>query len=91
MHKISTKKNFGPSRKIFGSLKYEKKFWTHEIAQEKHLDSRSKIPTRKDFEPTKYPREKISDPRRHDGTRPARATIVRDPRNLAHSFLYIYG
>ena len=39
--------------------------------------------------PTKYlrkkisdPREKITDPRRHGGT------MARDPRNLAHSFLY---
>ena len=56
----------------------EKKFRTHEI------------PTRKNFEPTKYLREKklgpwntykkkILDTRRHD------LIIERDPRNLAHS------
>ena len=35
---------------------HEKKSWTH------------KTPMGKNFEPTKYPREKISDPRRRDGT-----------------------
>ena len=32
------------------------------------------MPTRKIFGPIKYPREKILDPRKHDGT------IARDPR-----------
>ena len=64
---------------------------------------------REKFGPTKYTREKISEPRNthekkmwdprntheknygltkaqwHDGTRPAIPTVVRDPRNLAHS------
>ena len=34
----------------------EKKFWTHEIL------------ARKKLRPTKYPQEKFSGPRRHDGT-----------------------
>ena len=44
--------------------------------------------TREDFGPTKYPREKIWDPRKvryHDGARPA---IARDQRNLAHSGIF---
>ena len=40
------------------------------------------ITTRKYFGPTKYPRENILDPQRHDGTRP---TMACDPGNLAHS------
>ena len=35
--------------------------------------------------PTKYPREKNSDPRRDNDTRPTRPMIAPDPRNLAHS------
>ena len=58
---------------------YEKKIPIHEI------------PKRKNFGPTKYPQEKISDPQkarwheRHDGTRPTRLMMTRDPLNLAHS------
>ena len=67
-------------------ITHEKKFGTYEI------------PTRKNLGPMKYPREKILDPRNpyekifgptkarwHDGTRPTRLTMARDPRNLAHS------
>ena len=54
---------------------------------------------KKDFEYTKDPREKISNPRntydgnafvptkyrrRHNGTRPMRLTVAHDVRNLAH-------
>ena len=50
-----------------------------------------KLPTSKDLEPTKYPREKIGDPwTTHEdtmGTRPTRPTMARDPLNLAHSYL----
>lgn len=48
----------------------EKKFWTHEIT------------TRVNFGPSKYRRENVLDPQRHDRTK------VRDPRdsrNLTHS------
>ena len=44
---------------------HEKKSWTHEI------------PTRKNLRPTKHPREKFSDQRRHDGTV---VQDLRDPR-----------
>ena len=55
---------------------HEKKIWTLEKKNMTH-----KMPTRKKFKaskyspdknlgPTKYSREKISDPRKHDGTRP---------------------
>ena len=57
---------------------HKSKFWTQEI------------PTRKYFGPTKYPREKILDPRRHDGTRHTRPMMARDPRNLAHLFYEIF-
>ena len=51
----------------------EQKFWTHEM------------PTRKNFGPTKYLREKISDPRPHwhDGTRPTRTTTVPRPAEFS--------
>ena len=57
-------------------ITHTRKFWTH------------KTPTRKNLGPTKYPRQKIFDPRNtdegtmYDGTKP---TMVRDPQNLAHS------
>ena len=58
----------------------ERKFWTHEI------------PSRKNFGPTKYPRENFRTheiPTKegwHDGTTLTRPTMARDPRNLANSF-----
>ena len=54
---------------------HEKKFLTHEI------------PTRKGFGLTKYPREKVLDPRRHDGTaaQDLRDSRWHNTRNLAHS------
>ena len=69
-----------------------KKIWTHEFAMriKLHPQNTHEIPKRKNFEPTKYLREKILnlrntykkkilDTRRHD------LIIERDPRNLAHS------
>ena len=65
---------------------HEKIFWTHQI------------PTRNYSEPTKYLREKLSDPRNthqkdfgltkarlQGGKRPTRPTMARDLRNLARS------
>ena len=73
-HKILTRKNrltTDPREKNLDTRKtHVKKFGTH------------KITTRKYFGPTKYPRENILDPQRHDGTRP---TMACDPGNLAHS------
>ena len=93
-------KKFGPSipTKKFCTHKYPRgKFWT------------DKVPTRKNFRPTKNPRGKILDPRNihekkfqtheiptkarwHDGIKPMRTTttIARDPRNLAHSMLFMW-
>ena len=51
----------------------EKNIWIHEK------------PTKKIFGSPKHPREEISDPRSHDGTRPTRQTMTRDPRSIAHS------
>ena len=73
-------------------MKYlREKIWTHEI------------PTKKSFRPTKYPREKIwiheipkkknygpTKARWHNGTKPTRLTMARDPRNLAHSTIPCY-
>ena len=89
-HEIPTRINLWPTKypreKILDPRNtHKKKYWTHEI------------PTRKNLRPTKYPRENILDPpnaheknfrtkRRHDATRP---TMVRDPRNLAHSAFQI--
>ena len=65
---------------------HEKKFWTHENTHKKKLG------------PTKYPQKKVSDPRNtheknygptkarwHDGTKPTRPTMAREPQNLARS------
>ena len=69
---------------------YEKRFWTHELPQEKNLG------------PTKHPRENTWDPRNtHEkifwahsiptktgwrgATRPTRPKMARDPQNFAHS------
>ena len=74
-------------KKILDPRKYPReKTWTHEI------------PTKKSFKPTKYPREKTLDPRNthekyyettkarwHDGTKPTRPTMAREPQNLARS------
>ena len=73
-------KNFGStqitSKKSFRPTNYpQEKIGTHEI------------PTKRYFGPTKYPREKNYGPtkaRWHNGTRPTRSTMARDPRNLAH-------
>ena len=95
MMKLPTRENFGPMKypreKILDPPNiHEERLWTHET------------PTRKNLWPTKYPSENILDPRNtheknfwtheirtnarwHDGTRPTRPTIARDPRNLAHS------
>ena len=67
---------------------HEKKFSIHETYMRENLG------------PTKYSREKIwtheitttnnfklTESQWHDGTRPTRTTMVRDPRNLAHSKL----
>ena len=73
--------------KILDPRKYpQEKTWTHEI------------PTKKSFRPTKYPWEKPLDPRNtheknygptkarwHDGTKPTRPTMAREPQNLARS------
>ena len=73
------KENFVPTKypqeKISDPRKtHEKKVWTYEIF------------TRKNFRPTKYPQ-------RYDGTmalNPQRTTIAPDPRNLAHSMLFMW-
>ena len=58
---------------LYPPITYEKKFRTHEIA------------TRKNFVPTKYPWEEISDPRStHHGARSTRPIMARDPRDLSH-------
>ena len=79
-----------------------KKNWTHKIStrkntestkypQENILDPRNthekkfgtpEISTRKYFGSTKYPR-------RHNGTRPKKTKMARDPRNLAHSIVIL--
>ena len=60
-----------------------RKTWTHEIATRKNLG-----PTKYPREKTqKYPQEKISDPPRHDDTRPMRPAIAQNPHKLAHSIL----
>ena len=87
-HEISTRKNFGPTkyqREKVSALQntHEKNFWTHEIATRKNLG-----PTKYPREKTqKYPQEKISDPPRHDDTRPMRPAIAQNPHKLAHSIL----
>ena len=69
-----------------------------EISSErKYLDSGLRNSHKKDFEYTKHPREKISNPRntydknvptkyrrKHNGTIPMRLTMAHDARNLAH-------
>ena len=79
---MSTRKNLRPTKypreKVWDlGNTHEKKIGTHEKKFEVH-----EIPTRNYFGLTKYPREKFSDPQRHDGTV---AFDPRDPRNLAHS------
>ena len=72
---------------------HEKKNLTHQILTRKILG-----PTRKNFRPTKHlethetPRDNFRPTRArwHDGTKPMRPTIARDPRNLAHSILLWY-
>ena len=76
---------------------HEKKFWTHENTHKKKLGP-TKYPQKKSFRPTKYPWEKPLDPRNtheknygptkarwHDGTKPTRPTMAREPQNLARS------
>ena len=64
--------------KIFESRnQLQEKKWTHDIL------------TRKNFGHTKYPFGPRKYPLSHDGTKPTRPTIARDPRNLAHTFKLI--
>ena len=58
--------------------------WTHEILTHTKIWTR-KIPARKKFKPTKYSREEILNPQRHDDT------MARDSWNLAHSFFKDFG
>ena len=88
--------------------------WTQEIPTRKSSDQvylrKNFGPTNtheENFGPTKYPQEKILNPRKtheekfwtheiftkarwHDGIKPMRTTIARDPRNLAHSMLFMW-
>ena len=82
-----------PQQKKIGPTKYsrEKKIGPTEYPREKLLDPRNTHEEK--LEPTKYPRKKFwtheipTEARWHDGTKPTRPTIPRDPRNLAHCFL----
>ena len=99
-HEINFKEKIGPKNysreKISDPRILTRKFWTHEIPTRKKLWTHE-IPTRKNFRPTKYSREKSwtheipTKARWHDGNKPTRPTTSRDPRNLAHSLLNIYG
>ena len=70
---------------------HEKIKYTLEMPTTKNFRPTHKIPTRKIFGPTKYPREKVLDPRNtHEKKFRAhyiltRPTMTRDPLNLAHS------
>ena len=84
--KFRTREN--THEKKFGPTKYlpEKNLDPRNTHEKKNSDPRNthekklcthKIPTRKNYGPTKA--------RWHNGTRPTRLTMARDPRNLAHS------
>ena len=88
--KYSPEKNSDP-RNI-----HEKKFQTHEAPTRKKVWTHE-IPTRKILDPQNTHEKKFwtrkipTNARWHDGTKPTRPTIKRDPRNLAHSFSSIRG
>ena len=78
-------------REVWHLFTFIRHLYNHELAREKILDPRithekkfltHEIPTRRNFGSTKYPREKHSGPRWHNGT------MTRDPQwqksNLAH-------
>ena len=71
-HEIPTRKNFRPTKYPW------EKMWDPRNTHEKKF-STHKIPTRKNYGLTKA--------QWHDSTRPARPTMARDPRSLAHSAL----
>ena len=92
-HEISTRKIFHlgnthenrttkyPRKKLsYPGNVHEKKFRTYEKATRKKIWIHE-IRTRKSFG--------LTESQWHDGTRPTRTTMVRDPQNLAHSKLRI--
>ena len=91
----STRKNFKPTRKMLDPRNtYKIKFWTQEKKSRTH-----EIPTKTNFGPKKYPREKILDPwntheksfRTHEGTvAPWHETHDGTrPTELAHSIIFL--
>ena len=86
--KYSREKNSDPRNT------HDKTFWTHEYPPKNFGPAKSQ---EKNFRPTKYPREKFwtheipTKSRWHDGTKPTRPTIARDPRNLAHSIFCLFS
>ena len=92
---IPQEKNFKPTRKMLDPRNtYKIKFWTQEKKCRTH-----EIPTKTNFGPKKYPREKILDPwntheksfRTHEGTvAPWHETHDGTrPTELAHSIIFL--